>query len=549
MTESNEFWVGDRLVRPSLGEIQLGPERVHLEPRSMEVLLALVDRAPEVVSKQALIDAVWGEAFVSDEVLTHAVWDLRRALGDNASDPEFIQTIPKRGYRLIAPVKPVGEPRRRATDRQPEAPGDGQRAIRGPRPWRAWLLGLVAVTALIWLLARAVGDRQVDSGPAAPRARQVVLLSVAYPDGPRAWGEALESGLGRELAGTDLEVIPADSCEGAAETGATYCLEARLLRPAGYEAAVHLLGAAGGALAYSTSSPVDGDGGNLEAVAAELGGKVRTYLQVIDDPFFDDPDVRPWLSLQDHDIRAIRDFLHGLAYVYRNEHGGADAMTAAIEIDPGFVAPRVFRTPTLVGQGDADALAEHRAALDGLYAGATVFEKPMIKWAVALIDDDVTEQIQKLRVALRQAGSNRQIEYVLAITLARLGDGGGLDEAWGLIEPLLGQTWHFPGLYSGATQIAILRDRIDDIRRALDLALDVDPVDPEALAVMLLLAVYDGDAASERRFRRLLAARRGELGPVSDSSVDVAEVATALAARAAREGREEIAARLRESAD
>ena len=546
MTESNEFWVGDRLVRPSLGEVQLGPERVHLEPRSMEVLLALVDRAPEVVSKQALIDAVWGEAFVSDEVLTHAIWDLRRALGDNASDPEFIQTIPKRGYRLIAPVKPVGEPRRRATDREPKAAGSGPGASRWPRPWRAWLLGLVALAALIWLVTRTTGGRQADPGSTAPRARQVVLLTVAYPDGPRAWGEVLEAGLGKELAGTDLQVIPVDSCEGAAETSATYCLEARLLRPADYEAAVRLLEATGGALAYSTSSPVDGDGGNLEAVAAELGGKVRTYFEVIEDPFFDDPDVRPWLSLQDHDIRAIRDFLHGLAYVYRNEHGGADPMTTAMELDPGFVAPRVFRTPTLVGESDADALARHRDALDGLYAEANAFEKPMLKWAVALIDGDSAEQIQKLRVALRQVGGNRQIEYVLGITLAA---GGGLDEAWSLIEPLLGQAWHFPGLYSGAAQIAILRDRIDDIRRALDLALEVDPVDPEALAVMIVLAMYDDDAESERRFRKRLAARRGELGQASDSSLDVGEVARALADRAAREGREEIAARLRESAD
>ena len=107
MKKTPDFWVGDRIVRPSVGEIQLGLERVHLEPRSMEVLVALARRAPDVAPKQELIEEVWGEAFISDEVLTHAIWDLRRAFGDHASDPEFIQTIPKKGYRLVAAVVPL----------------------------------------------------------------------------------------------------------------------------------------------------------------------------------------------------------------------------------------------------------------------------------------------------------------------------------------------------------------------------------------------------------------------------------------------------------
>ena len=108
MTELTDFKVGDRTVRPSLGLIVKGDESVRVEPRSIDVLVALAKRGRTVYPKKELIEAVWGDTFVSDEVLTHAIWDLRKAFGDNASDPSYIQTIPKRGYRMIAPVQALG---------------------------------------------------------------------------------------------------------------------------------------------------------------------------------------------------------------------------------------------------------------------------------------------------------------------------------------------------------------------------------------------------------------------------------------------------------
>lgn len=106
MSKVGDFWVGDRLVRPSLGEIRLGLEKVRLGPRSLSVLLVLAEQPRVVISKEELLERVWEGTVVNEDALTHAIWDLRRVLGDNAADPEFIQTIPKRGYRLIAPVRP-----------------------------------------------------------------------------------------------------------------------------------------------------------------------------------------------------------------------------------------------------------------------------------------------------------------------------------------------------------------------------------------------------------------------------------------------------------
>jgi tetratricopeptide (TPR) repeat protein len=70
----------------------------------MQVLVCLARHAPDVVSKQRLMREVWGDAYVTDEVMSHAVWELRKAFGDEARSPRYIQTISRKGYRLLADV-------------------------------------------------------------------------------------------------------------------------------------------------------------------------------------------------------------------------------------------------------------------------------------------------------------------------------------------------------------------------------------------------------------------------------------------------------------
>lgn len=99
-----DFKVGDRTVRPRLNQIDKPHGTTTVEARSMAVLVDLATHAGEVRTRQELLEAVWGEAFVTEEVLSHCVWDLRRAFGDSARRSSFIQTVPRRGYRLIATV-------------------------------------------------------------------------------------------------------------------------------------------------------------------------------------------------------------------------------------------------------------------------------------------------------------------------------------------------------------------------------------------------------------------------------------------------------------
>jgi TolB-like protein/tetratricopeptide (TPR) repeat protein len=98
--------IGDLRVDPALGEIRKGDVTISLEPKAMELLLCLAERAGEVVSVGQLLDVVWKDVVVSQDSVYAAVAALRRTLGDNPKSPRYIASVVRRGYRLVAPVSP-----------------------------------------------------------------------------------------------------------------------------------------------------------------------------------------------------------------------------------------------------------------------------------------------------------------------------------------------------------------------------------------------------------------------------------------------------------
>ena len=98
------FWIGPVAVEPPLNQIRPNGSVHKVEPRVMRVLLCLAARPGEVLTREALLDAVWSDGFPNDEGLTQAVCKLRKAFGDRATHSTVIETIPKVGYRLVAPV-------------------------------------------------------------------------------------------------------------------------------------------------------------------------------------------------------------------------------------------------------------------------------------------------------------------------------------------------------------------------------------------------------------------------------------------------------------
>ncbi len=102
--EQTSFFIGEWQVSPHEDTLSQDGNTVRLEPRAMEVLVYLASRPGEVVSRRDLENSVWTGMVVTDDAVTSAIIKLRKALGDNAKDPRFIATVPKRGYQLIAPV-------------------------------------------------------------------------------------------------------------------------------------------------------------------------------------------------------------------------------------------------------------------------------------------------------------------------------------------------------------------------------------------------------------------------------------------------------------
>ena len=118
------FYLNDLSVEPTTGLVTgvHGPQ--HLPSKAMEVLLQLARHPRRLVTREEILQNVWGENRGSPEALNHAVSEIRRVLGDHASTPEFVQTVPTRGFRLLVePTRKKGpEPRSETTSASEELP-------------------------------------------------------------------------------------------------------------------------------------------------------------------------------------------------------------------------------------------------------------------------------------------------------------------------------------------------------------------------------------------------------------------------------------------
>ena len=143
ISEHSEFTVGPWTVEPDRLRICRDGQRIVLQPRVMGLLQHLAARHGEVVNHEELVRAVWEGRIVEDGAVYQTLAKLRKALGDDAHHPRYVETIPKKGYRLIAPVG-TAEP-----GGSTEAPETGE-ALRTAEARRSgWvLLGLIILVAL-----------------------------------------------------------------------------------------------------------------------------------------------------------------------------------------------------------------------------------------------------------------------------------------------------------------------------------------------------------------------------------------------------------------
>ena len=99
------FTLGECRVDPESNSVARGDEVLRLEPKAMQVLMHLASRAGRVVTRTELEETVWTGMVVGPDALTNSIIKLRKVLGDDARSARYIETIPKTGYRLIAPIR------------------------------------------------------------------------------------------------------------------------------------------------------------------------------------------------------------------------------------------------------------------------------------------------------------------------------------------------------------------------------------------------------------------------------------------------------------
>ena len=153
--------VGDRMLRRD-------GEPVPLTPKAFDVLVALLEKPGQLITKEELLQKVWPDTFVEESNLAYNIFALRKALRDSAENSRYIETVPKKGYRFRASVTPASPPR------NPQPPSEF-----GPEPRRTPFTGdtrdgEVTILSFRTGLARSQAMLEQEADPYSPAVEPLV---------------------------------------------------------------------------------------------------------------------------------------------------------------------------------------------------------------------------------------------------------------------------------------------------------------------------------------------------------------------------------------
>ncbi|MEM9384741.1 MAG: winged helix-turn-helix domain-containing protein [Pseudomonadota bacterium] len=221
--QRSPFILGAIRVEPTLNSLFRGDTRFPLEPRIVDVLCLLAEHAGEVVGRDTIIDTIWGLEHSGDESLTRAISLIRKTIRDAGEAEEYVETIPKRGYRIVQPVALITpEPPATAPDTTSPAPAPqaAAPAKSGLRllPRIAVLVGAVAIVAIRLVIPDLFsGNTTTDASgsvitadASAPHTPSIAILpftSLSLADEDRLFADGVAVSLLTRLGRiTDLEV-------------------------------------------------------------------------------------------------------------------------------------------------------------------------------------------------------------------------------------------------------------------------------------------------------------------------------------------------------
>ncbi len=186
-------------------------DRVPLTPKGFDVLAYLVEHMGRVVTQDEILEALWPETYVNPEVLRKNIQEIRKALGDRSDNPEFVETLPKRGYRFVASVtdKSGVEPPELATSLPIEEQATGEtveaEATRlelesSSRKRMLWTLGIMLVLAVVAMAAIGAYFRPARSAANASSLNNASIAVLPFADmSPAKDQEYFSDGLAEQL--------------------------------------------------------------------------------------------------------------------------------------------------------------------------------------------------------------------------------------------------------------------------------------------------------------------------------------------------------------
>jgi len=349
------FRLGNWEVRPRRNELVSGQETRHLEPKAMDLLVFMTSNAPEVVSKNAIIDSVWEGRIISEGTLTNTVAEIRRTLGDDARHPRYIETIPKRGYRLVMPVEPVSS----STGDDERASPPRQRAILFSAI-AAVLLATVVVTAFVLQTRRSPLDPElVVVGSFVNRTGDESLDAIALLVRDRLVTKLSGSGLVQAIPSKFDE--PGDAidplCSAARDSGAGLAIGGTLyLHEGEIEVQAQLVDVRESALLYAVPAFIadrDDISEALDEVVQRTVGVVATHLR-----------AHAHFQLMSHVpvFGAYQEFITGSELFAVDTIAAIRHLERAVELDPNFTSA-YFRLAAAYRNGRRQADAAHVLAL------------------------------------------------------------------------------------------------------------------------------------------------------------------------------------------
>ena len=412
-------------LRLDSGELLRMGSPVKLQSQPAKVLEILAGRSGEVVSREEIRQLVWGDSYVdSDASLNFCIKEIRRALGDSATSPSFVETVPRRGYRFLKPVTV-----------EPEPPEPFDEAVTRPilvpplrpEPPRSRLVTVGVAIALLLLLTVLVGSR-LRHRASAPRLAVLPLKCAGQTTADQqvcgGITEALTAELARQL-GRNLDVIDPSSAlayqkKSAAEISrglkADYLLSGTaVLDHQGLNLAVRLSSAAGGKPLTEASFP--GEIQDAPLLYRQIAREVARQLDL--------PLPRPETKTAMRPTSpAYQTYLQGTYLFLHDEYKPAsEAFQKAVLLDPGFapayaaLAQARLKDQPIPDLEVTEAAARHALALEpGSAEAHSVLGRILLGY-----HRDWEGARRELQKALALDPGNADAHYQYSLYLAALG--------------------------------------------------------------------------------------------------------------------------------